>query len=44
VGPELSVPGWVVKAPIVEEKRVEVPGSVGLVKRTPSSVFPLNSA
>ncbi len=27
---ELSVPGWVVKAPIVEEKRVEVPGSFGL--------------
>lgn len=28
--PDLAVPGWVVRAPIVEEKRVEVPGSYGL--------------
>jgi len=28
--PGLTVPGWVVKSPIVEEKRVEVPGSFGL--------------
>lgn len=28
--PDLAVPGWVVRSPIVEERRVEVPGSYGL--------------